>query len=98
MADKNGTDEMELRASSARMRWQSALAFPALPFHAPSRGAQAYPRQPARKVLRAAEELGYQVNDLARGLLANRSQLIGMIASDAETPFARSRLLPSPAC
>ncbi len=39
------------------------------------------------KVLRAAEELGYQVNDLARGLLANRSQLIGMIASDPETPF-----------
>lgn len=39
------------------------------------------------KVLRAAEELGYQVNDLARGLLAHRSQLVGMIASDPETPF-----------
>lgn len=39
------------------------------------------------KVLKAAAELGYQVNDLARGLLANRSQLIGMIASDPETPF-----------
>ncbi len=39
------------------------------------------------KVMRAAEELGYQVNDLARGLLANRSQLVGMIASDPETPF-----------
>lgn len=51
------------------------------------------------KVLRAAEELGYLVNDLARGLLANRSQLVGMIASDPETPFrslqisALSRLL-----
>jgi DNA-binding LacI/PurR family transcriptional regulator len=51
------------------------------------------------KVLRAAEELGYQVNDLARGLLASRSQLVGMIASDPETPFrslqiaALSRLL-----
>lgn len=51
------------------------------------------------KVLRAAEELGYQVNDLARGLLASRSRLVGMIASDAETPFrsqqiaALSRLL-----
>lgn len=51
------------------------------------------------KVLRAAEELGYQVNDLARGLLASRSRLIGMIAADAETPFrsqqiaALSRLL-----
>lgn len=40
-----------------------------------------------KKVMRAAEELGYQVNDLARGLLANRSQLVGMIASDTETPF-----------
>ncbi|MGF6175339.1 LacI family DNA-binding transcriptional regulator [Ensifer sp. 4252] len=39
------------------------------------------------KVMKAAEELGYQVNDLARGLLANRSQLVGMIASDPETPF-----------
>lgn len=39
------------------------------------------------KVMRAAEELGYQVNDLARGLLANRSQLVGMVASDPETPF-----------
>ncbi|MGH6763701.1 MAG: LacI family DNA-binding transcriptional regulator [Phyllobacterium sp.] len=39
------------------------------------------------KVMRAAEELGYQVNDLARGLLANRSRLVGMVASDPESPF-----------
>ncbi|PWV95371.1 LacI family transcriptional regulator [Hoeflea marina] len=51
------------------------------------------------KVTKAAEELGYQVNDLARGLLANRSKLVGMIAADSETPFrtlqisAISRLL-----
>ncbi|WP_323018366.1 LacI family DNA-binding transcriptional regulator [Castellaniella sp.] len=54
-----------------------------------------------QKILKAAEELGYQVNDLARGLLAHRSKLVGMIASDAETPFrslqiaALSRLLVS---
>ncbi len=42
------------------------------------------------KVLKAAEKLGYQVNDLARGLLANRSRIVGMIAADPESPF-RSR-------
>lgn len=63
-------------------------------------GASVAPRT-RQKILKAAEELGYQVNDLARGLLANRSKLIGMIASDAETPFrslqiaALSRLLVS---
>jgi DNA-binding LacI/PurR family transcriptional regulator len=35
----------------------------------------------------AAAALGYQVNDLARGLLANRSRLVGLVASDADTPF-----------
>lgn len=44
------------------------------------------------KVLRAAAELGYQVNDLARGLLANRTQLVGMIASDTETPFRAQQI------
>ena len=44
------------------------------------------------KVMRAAEELGYQVNDLARGLLANRSQLVGLIASDSETPFRSAQI------
>jgi len=42
------------------------------------------------KVLKAAEKLGYQVNDLARGLLANRSRIVGMIAADPDSPF-RSR-------
>lgn len=44
------------------------------------------------KVTRAAEELGYQVNDLARGLLANRSKLVGLIASDVETPFRSAQI------
>ncbi|MFD1198861.1 LacI family DNA-binding transcriptional regulator [Brucella gallinifaecis] len=42
------------------------------------------------KVLKAAEKLGYQVNDLARGLLAKRSHIVGMIAADPASPF-RSR-------
>jgi DNA-binding LacI/PurR family transcriptional regulator len=39
------------------------------------------------KVLKAADLLGYQVNDLARGLLQHHSRLVGLVTSDAETPF-----------
>jgi DNA-binding LacI/PurR family transcriptional regulator len=39
------------------------------------------------KVLKAADALGYQINDLARGLLAHRSRLVGLVTSDADTPF-----------
>jgi len=39
------------------------------------------------KVLEAAGALGYEVNDLARGLLAHRSQLVGLVTSDPESPF-----------
>lgn len=40
-----------------------------------------------QKVMAAAEALGYRVNDLARGLLARRSRLVGLVASDLDTPF-----------
>lgn len=39
------------------------------------------------KVREAADALGYEVNDLARGLLAQRSQLVGLVTSDPESPF-----------
>ena len=39
------------------------------------------------QVREAAAALGYQVNDLARGLLANRSRLVGLVTSDADAPF-----------
>ncbi len=39
------------------------------------------------KVMRAAAELGYQVNDLARGLLANRSRLVGLVVTRPEVGF-----------
>lgn len=39
------------------------------------------------KVMRAAGELGYQVNDLARGLLANRSRLVGLVVTKPEIGF-----------
>lgn len=99
MADKNGTDEMELpRFISAHEVAERAGVSRSAVSRTFTRGASVSSAT-REKVLRAAEELGYQVNDLARGLLANRSQLIGMIASDAETPFrsqqiaALSRLL-----
>lgn len=39
------------------------------------------------KVMRAAEELGYQVNDLARGLLINQSRLVGLVVTKPEVGF-----------
>lgn len=49
-------------------------------------GASIAPATLAR-VQEAADALGYEVNDLARGLLAHRSQLVGLVTSDPETPF-----------
>ena len=45
-----------------------------------------------RKVLEAAEELGYHVNQLARGLMRNESGIVCLIVSDVATPY-RSALL-----
>ena len=39
------------------------------------------------RVLKAAEELGYHVNDLARGVLANQSRLVGIVATRPEVGF-----------
>lgn len=39
------------------------------------------------KVMKAAEELGYHVNDLARGVLANQSRLVGVVATRPEIGF-----------
>ena len=43
-----------------------------------------------QKVFAAAEELGYRVNFLARGLKKQHSNLVGIVAADLDTPF-RSR-------
>lgn len=40
-----------------------------------------------RKVLAAAQELGYQPNAIARGLVTQQSQLIGIVMSDSGNPF-----------
>lgn len=45
-----------------------------------------------QKVLQAAEELGYHVNHLARGLMRNESGIVCLIVSDVATPY-RSVLL-----
>jgi DNA-binding LacI/PurR family transcriptional regulator len=39
------------------------------------------------KVLAVADALGYQVNHLARGLLAHRSRIVGIVAYDPQVPF-----------
>lgn len=39
------------------------------------------------KIMTAAARLGYQVNDLARGLLANRSRIVGLVATKPEVGF-----------
>lgn len=49
-------------------------------------GASIAPATRAR-VEAAADALGYQVNDLARGLLAKHSRLVGLVTTDPETPF-----------
>ncbi len=43
--------------------------------------------QTRERVMQAAEELGYQVNDLARGLLANQSRLVGLVVTKPEVGF-----------
>lgn len=44
------------------------------------------------RVLKAAEELGYHTNQLARGLTGEPSNIVGLIAADIDQPF-QSRLL-----
>lgn len=44
-------------------------------------------KETREKVLRAARELDYQVNDLARGLLARRSRLVGLVTTRPEVGF-----------
>lgn len=39
------------------------------------------------RIMRAAAELGYQVNDLARGLLARHSRLVGLVVTRPEVGF-----------
>src|ERR687890_2700491 len=41
----------------------------------------------ARRVLKAAEELGYQPNPIARGLKTNRSYTIGVLIPDLMNPL-----------
>ncbi|WP_138467785.1 LacI family DNA-binding transcriptional regulator [Poseidonocella sp. HB161398] len=45
-----------------------------------------------RKVMAAAEALGYQVNHLARGLISAQSGLVALIAAEIETPYRASLL------
>ena len=44
------------------------------------------------RIVKAADQLGYQVNRLASGLIRNETGLVALIASDMATPY-RSVLL-----
>ncbi len=41
----------------------------------------------ARKVLSAAQALGYRPNLLARSLITGRTKTIGVVAGDIQSPF-----------
>lgn len=45
-----------------------------------------------RKVLKAADTLGYRVNHLARGLNMQRSDLVGLVVADIDNPFRALQL------
>ena len=45
-----------------------------------------------RKVLDAAQELGYHVNQLARGLISEQSNIVSLVAADLGSPF-QSRMI-----
>ncbi|MEO2037653.1 MAG: LacI family DNA-binding transcriptional regulator, partial [Martelella sp.] len=49
-------------------------------------GASVAPKTRAR-VMKAAEELGYRVNYLARSLINKRSDLVGVVAAGLDNPF-----------
>ncbi len=40
-----------------------------------------------RKVLRAAEALGYSPNAMARSQITNRTGIVGIVSADLENPF-----------
>lgn len=44
------------------------------------------------KVFSAAEQLGYQVNNLARGLLTSKTGLVALIVAEMQTPYRASLL------
>lgn len=93
MSSPEEANEMPEGMETAPRRFVSAedvAAFAGVSRSAVSRaftpGASIAPATLAR-VQKAADALGYQVNDLARGLLAHRSRLVGLVTSDADTPF-----------
>jgi LacI family transcriptional regulator len=56
-------------------------------------GGYGYSRQEIKdKVRRAAEELGYRPNLLARGLITGKTKTIGVVAGDIQSPFYASIL------
>lgn len=85
MDDSSGTDNSGTFVSAREVAQRAGVSRSAVS-RAFTPGASISP-ETRDKVMQAAEELGYQVNDLARGLLARRSRLVGLIISDLDTPL-----------
>ena len=45
-----------------------------------------------KKVIKAARELGYRVNVLARSLHKQKSDLVGVVAADLDNPFRAEQI------
>ncbi|MCX8998279.1 LacI family DNA-binding transcriptional regulator [Rhizobiaceae bacterium BDR2-2] len=86
MADAENRPQGRMRFVSAEQVAQRAGVSRSAVSRTFTPGASVAPATRA-KVLEAARELGYQVNDLARGVLANHSRLVGIVATKPEVGF-----------
>ncbi|MGV6872270.1 LacI family DNA-binding transcriptional regulator [Pseudochelatococcus sp. B33] len=86
MVDGDGKPQPRMRFVSAEQVAQRAGVSRSAVSRTFTPGASVAPATRER-VLAAARELGYQVNDLARGVLANQSRLVGIVATKPEVGF-----------
>lgn len=86
MADQQGRQPNRMRFVSAEQVARHAGVSRSAVSRTFTPGASVAPAT-REKVLAAARELGYQVNDLARGVLANQSRLVGIVATKPEAGF-----------
>ena len=86
MGDEDGKPQQRMRFVSAEQVAQRAGVSRSAVSRTFTPGASVSPATRER-VLEVAHELGYHVNDLARGVLANQSRLVGIVATKPEVGF-----------
>lgn len=86
MGDEDGKQPPRMRFVSAEQVAQRAGVSRSAVSRTFTPGASVSPATRER-VLEVARELGYHVNDLARGVLANQSRLVGIVATKPEIGF-----------